>query len=494
MRKFFHFIIFWLSLLGSLQIQATDSQEVSIVASSFLVDPTGQSTINDMVLSNQRGEFQSANKKPINFSINDSVVWFTCKVNTTTEPLYISPGNESTVWEVALYFKNPEGKFEESLTYDHLNRDFQKGVLPFRTVALELPDNYDGSVYLRLASQRHKNFSLKVGNLTSMTSYLIQKEMIPIGFIAIMLSIFIYNVFLLVSTKDLIYIPYLLYVLFISYAIPFHGGYVLFSAKWMWQSMPLYTTWTSLGYLIASVFAILYLDLKNIAPRFNNWIIFLSAILIVFIPIIDITGMFDFSFVSKILSLTSFIFYLSLWSAGVYAWVKGRQNAKFYVVGWLFALSSMILFILSVNGIIEYTNFVEQSFFYGFAIEAVLFAFAIGGRMNMLRLEKRALEAEHINYITEQNRLLAKQSFMNSHLLRTPLSRVLGLVNLLKSTISKEENDEYVSLVEESTAEMDEITKKMSVMLEREGYLDEYQEDFEEVKQSIYNDLNKKSH
>ena len=421
----------------------------------------------------------------------DSVVWFTCTVNTTKEPLYISPGNESTAWEVSLFIKNNEGKFAESTSYDHLNGTIQEGVLPFRTIALKLPENYEGEIFLRLAGRRHKNYALRVGNLSAMTSYLIQKEMVPIGFMAIMLCIFMYNVFLLVSTKDLIFIPYLLYVLFISFAIPFHGGYVLFSAKWMWQGSPFYTMWTSLGYLTGAGFALLYLDLKKIAPKFTYWILFLTSLLVIIIPLFDATGLFEFGTISVFLSLISFVFYLSLWSAGIYAWIKGQSNARYYVVGWLFALSSMILFILSVNGFVEYTNFVEQSFFYGFAIEAVLFAFAIGGRMNMLKLEKRAIEVEHINYITEQNRLLAKQSFMNSHLLRAPLSRILGLLSLLKSPISKTENEQYISLVEESTVEMDDIAKKMSSMLEEEGYLDEYQEDFEEVKQSIYKDLNR---
>ncbi len=465
---------------------------MSITESYYLVDPTGKATIIEVTSSFQKGHFQNTFKKPINFSIMDSVVWFSCYVNTIQEDKYISPGNESTAWEVELYAQSESGRFERQLSYDHLEGQNQEGVLPFRTLGLALPQNYDGQILLRIAGRRHKNYALKVGNLTSMTSYLIQKQMIPIAFMAIMLCIFVYNLFLLISTRDLVFIPYLLYVLFISFAIPFHGGYVLFSAKWMWQGMPFYTLWTSIGYLTAAFFTIYYLDLRRTSVRFFYLIVFLSSILVVVIPILDATSMLLFGTISIILSITSFLFYLSLWAAGIYAWVRGQQNARFYVIGWLFALSSMILFILSVNGLIAYTNFVEQSFYYGFAVEAVLFAFAIGGRMKILQLEKIALEVEHVNYITEQNRLLAKQSFMNSHLLRAPLSRILGLINLLKSPLSKKENERYVSLVEDSTIEMDDISKRISAMLEEGGYLDEYQEDFEEVKQSIYKELKRK--
>lgn len=469
--------------------RSTSLEVKTIYEFSYWIDEDGQANVQQASGVLENSFFKANDSDHVNFAITDSVVWLAFNIQPEKTIQYLSPGNESTIWQAALYTKDSLGKYRRLSSYDHLKATSE--YLPFRTLGIPLSNTGTGDYLLRLSARRHRNYILKTGGLSEMTSYLIQKEIIPVAFIAFMLCIFIYNIFLFVSTKDRVFIPYLVYVLFILFAVPFHGGYVLFSTAWMWQGVPFYTVWTSIGYLSGGLFALLYLDLGRTAPRFAKIIIFLMLILVIVVPVLDASLMVPIGTMAKIVSIASLLFNLNLWGASVYVWIKGLANAQFYATGWLFAISSMVLFILSTNGVIPYNSFVEQSFYYGFAIEAVLFAFALGDRMNVLKKEKRALEVEHVNYITEQNRLLAKQSFMNSHLLRAPLSRIMGLTNLLKYTNSREENDHFVDLVEQSTVEMDDIAKKMSAMLEEHGYLDEYQEDFEEVKQSIYRDLKK---
>ncbi|UXX80364.1 hypothetical protein N7E81_04530 [Reichenbachiella carrageenanivorans] len=477
-----------LSVWGAITSSYAEEAKLSVVSEfSYLLDAEGSLTLKEATDLLRQQQFVSVSSELINFSIQDSVIWFAFNLSSQEE--YLNIGNESTVWTATLYAKDSLSDYQSIVTYDHLMGAQQSGLLPFRTLGIPLNGAQD--YLLRVSARRHRNYSLKTGDLSAMTSFLIQKEIIPVAFIAFMLCIFIYNVFLLVSTKDFIFIPYLVYVMFVAYAVPFHGGYVLFSKSWMWQGVPFYTIWTSIGYLSGAIFAIMYLDLRNTARHFAQWITFLTVMLVVVVPLLDASLMVPIGTMAKIVSITSLLFNLSLWGSAVYVWVNGLAHAKFYVTGWLFAISSMVLFILSTNGIIPYNSFVEQSFYYGFAIEAVLFAFALGDRMNILKREKRALEKAHINYITEQNRLLAKQSFMNSHMLRAPLSRIMGLTNLLKYPNSADEHEHFVGLIEKSTEEMDGIAKKMSAMLEEHGYLDQYQEDFESVKQSIYKDLEK---
>lgn len=482
-----HLLCFLIALTvwGATTSYAADTKLSTISKFAYHLDEKGSFTWQEAASLLQQQQFVSVSSDLINFPIQDSVVWFAFSVSPQAQ--YLNIGNESTVWTATLYAKDSLAHYQPVVTYDHLKDAASSGLLPFRTLGIPLSGAQD--YLLRVSARRHRNYSLKTGDLSSMTSYLIQKEIIPVAFIAFMLCIFIYNIFLLVSTKDLIFIPYLIYVMFVAFAVPFHGGYVLYSKSWMWQGVPFYTVWTSIGYLSGAVFAIMYLDLRNTARHFAQWITFLTVMLVVVVPVLDASLMVPIGSMAKIVSITSLLFNLSLWGSAVYVWVNGLANAKFYVTGWLFAISAMVLFILSTNGIIPYTSFVEQSFYYGFAIEAVLFAFALGDRMNILKREKRALEKAHVSYITEQNRLLAKQSFMNSHMLRAPLSRIMGLTNLMKHPNTKEENDHFVSLIENSTTEMDDIAKRMSAMLEEHGYLDQYQEDFEEVKQSIYKDL-----
>ncbi|PIB35736.1 hypothetical protein BFP72_10195 [Reichenbachiella sp. 5M10] len=454
------------------------------------VDTTGTLTVQEAASHWHHQEFTLAPTDIINCAIKDSVIWLAFE-RCSTDIQYLSPGHESIVWRATLYALDSTGAYLPVHHYDHLQPDTRVPGLPYRTVAIPLPAHQQGSFLLRIAARRHRNYILKTGDLTQISSYLLHKESIPLLFIGFMLCIFIYNVFLLFSTRDLIFIPYLIYLLFVTYAVPFHNGYVLFSEEWMWQGNPFYTVWTSVGYLSGGWFAIIYLDLPKNAPRLRYWIILLMAVLVVIVPLLDASGWLHVGIMAMIVSTSSLLFNLSLWSAGVYVWIKGVSHAHYYVLGWLFAISGMVLFILSTNGIIPYNDFVEESFYYGFAIEAVLFAFAIGDRMNVLKKEKRALEVEYLDYTKEQNWLLAKQSFMNSHLLRAPLSRIMGLLNILQFANSREESQEYLKHIENSTTEMDYVAKRMSAMLEKEGYLEKYEEEFNEVRDSIYHDLEK---
>ena len=450
----------------------------------YLVDAQGDLDVELVKSKLALGEFKTMPSQVVNFPIQDSVVWMAFKVNLTEgKQWFLSPGNESTVWQASLFEINSHMATSRVFYYDHLNPEGSSISFPFRTLAIELPSP-TGSYLLRLSARRHRNYLLKVGDLSTMTDYLVRKEMIPVAFIAFMLCMFIYNCFLFISTRDTVFIPYLFYLLFVAYAIPFHSGYVLFSTFWMWQGNPFYTLWTSIGFLSGGLFAISYLNLRQNAPWVRVWIIFWIVVLVVVIPLLDTSGWLSIEVMALIVSIVSVTFNLSLLTASIYVWIKGVWNARFYTTGWLFVICSMVLFVLSTNGVIPNTSFVENSFYYGFALEAVLFAFALGDRMNVLKKEKRAIELNYLDYVTDQNKFLAQQSFMNAHLLRAPLSRILGLLNIIKFS-SPSESAELIKHIESSTEEMDGIARRMSSLLEKRGVMDKYQADFDQLKEDL---------
>jgi len=81
---------------------------------------------------------------------------------------------------------------------------------------------------------------------------------------------------------------------------------------------------------------------------------------------------------------------------------------------------------------------------------------------------------ETVNYmstIESQNQNLKDIAWMQSHVMRAPVARVLGLVDLLK-----EENHnldpniaEILHFIEESTGEMDSVIKEITAKTDRSG-------------------------
>ena len=74
-------------------------------------------------------------------------------------------------------------------------------------------------------------------------------------------------------------------------------------------------------------------------------------------------------------------------------------------------------------------------------------------------VKKRTQELE------AQNKQLTEYAFINSHLLRAPLSRILGLSQLISKEVTSVREQELVDALTRSTNEMDSIIRKISELL-----------------------------
>jgi len=69
--------------------------------------------------------------------------------------------------------------------------------------------------------------------------------------------------------------------------------------------------------------------------------------------------------------------------------------------------------------------------------------------------------------LKEQNAKLMEYAFVNAHVLRAPVSRILGLVNLLikSETPRATEDKEVIQHLNESSKELDSVVRNLSVTL-----------------------------
>ena len=88
-------------------------------------------------------------------------------------------------------------------------------------------------------------------------------------------------------------------------------------------------------------------------------------------------------------------------------------------------------------------------------------------RMNEL-LEDRV--RERTEELEVQNLKLAEYAFINSHLLRGPLSRILGLINLMEHDRTMKHED-IVDLLRRSGTELDTVVHRITDTLQHGGHL-----------------------
>jgi hypothetical protein len=93
-------------------------------------------------------------------------------------------------------------------------------------------------------------------------------------------------------------------------------------------------------------------------------------------------------------------------------------------------------------------------------------------RMNET-LEERVRERTHV--LAEQNKQLAEYAFINSHKLRAPVSRILGLISLIDHDLI-EKDDEVLGHLRTSCRELDDIVLRIAETLDKGGHFS--REDF----------------
>ncbi|MEQ1584620.1 MAG: hypothetical protein ABL895_01980 [Cyclobacteriaceae bacterium] len=84
----------------------------------------------------------------------------------------------------------------------------------------------------------------------------------------------------------------------------------------------------------------------------------------------------------------------------------------------------------------------------------------------MIQLEDKV--AIRTQMLEKQNEQLTEYSFFNSHILRAPVSRIRGLLNLLSFTIDVEEEKKIRLLLVESMNELDKAIKSINDKLQEE--------------------------
>jgi hypothetical protein len=86
-------------------------------------------------------------------------------------------------------------------------------------------------------------------------------------------------------------------------------------------------------------------------------------------------------------------------------------------------------------------------------------------------LEERI--SERTEALAAQNQQLAEYAYINSHQLRGPICRILGLVNLIEESDTKEK--EMVGLLRASVVELDDVVKKINEIVDTGASIDRNQ-------------------
>jgi len=374
---------------------------------AYLRDDAKVLTIDSVTSPAYQSKFIQGNKDVFTHPLTRGAFWFRISVsNHSGQDAWLEVGSIAARY-IDLYC--PGGNDKPILT------GTQRGEVskPYAGTMFWLPLNKaeekgEKTYYLRIEEETPFEVPLTIGTLQSLHAGKTLMDYLTAGFIGAILIMLLYNAFLWLSTRETLYLVYVLYLATCLVIPPAHNGYLVISSlvpqEWIYNHVVFFM---SIANIIIGVFAILYLGLKKELPRLYRFIVVVIASLGV---MGFLNFLYPYGFLFNTFQVFILLLYLACLGSAWYLLFKKRRQAFFYTMGWTFMLVFTGIVILTINGYLPYNVFTRNSSLFGITLEAWLFSLALGNRINVLKKQQEAAQIELLEKVTENERLVRTQN------------------------------------------------------------------------------------
>ena len=465
MRYLFVMLLGWLPMLVSAVDfdETTQSLPLGRVMQVF-EDVDGQATLADVIA--RDGLFRNHEKDSLNAGYSHSAFWL--KVDLSYLP---QNPNIHRTWllelayppmdHIDLYLADASGNYRlaertgDALPFD--SRQIKENNYLFE---LNFSPGQSQTVYLRLASQGSVQAPL---TLWSAQAYLEQQpvRIYILGLIyGVLLGMLVYNLFIYLSVRDTSYLYYIFYIAsFGLYQLSVNGAAV----QYFWPNNPWWAN-AATPFLIGSAaffgcqFARTFLHTASHSRWLDRALMLLMAVGVL-VMVLALTTSYAVSL--RLATGLALAFIVTIFTAGVVAWVRGLRVARYFVIAWSAFLLGGLVNTLMVLGYLPNVFLTMYASQIGSAIEVGLLSLALADRINAMRdLQARTLQ-ESGQKLAAMNQQLAhtnqlKDEFLATvtHELRTPMNGVIGSLELIKTLDMSPELELYTQTAEGSAREM----------------------------------------
>jgi two-component system NtrC family sensor kinase len=251
-------------------------------------------------------------------------------------------------------------------------------------------------------------------------------------FIGIMISVLLYNLFIFISTKDFIYLRYVIFIFFIGITQLFLYGQIskglnnLLGFGYYWVQLA-----GALSGIVTIVFSRSFLRLKDNA----NWIYRITNLSLLSYALTLVLILLDNALIAyQMININASLSILLLIGAFI-SLRKGFRSAIYFIVAFSTFLVGVTIFALKDFGLIEYNLFSKYALPVGVIIEAILLSLALADRINILKREKEASQIQAMSMMEENQRLVHEQKSILEQEVNLRTSELQASKNNLEKTV-----------------------------------------------------------
>jgi signal transduction histidine kinase len=227
-------------------------------------------------------------------------------------------------------------------------------------------------------------------------------------YLGIILSMFIYNLFVFFSVRDSVYLLYIFYIITVGYTQLVLFG---FSSKYIINfSGPLNI---SLGSIIPGLsglatifFAQNFIRTAQYAPKINRILNFFKLLYLAAIGL----AFLGYHNTTQIILNVGASSALILIFASIRAINQGYRPARYFIIAWIIFILGLTLYALRNFGILPFNAFTNFALPVGSVVEILLLSFALADRINVLKQEKELSQQQAFIAMKENERLVTEQN------------------------------------------------------------------------------------
>jgi signal transduction histidine kinase len=325
---------------------------------------------------------------------------------------------------------------------------------------LDLQPGQPQRVYLRLQSQGSMQAPL---TLWAPNAYLeAQPDRIYLlGIIyGTLLVMLIYNLFIFVTVRDISYLYYILYIAsFGLYQVSVNGAGI----EYFWPDNPWWAN-VATPFLIGATalfgcqFSRSFLHTAEHSRWINRLLLAMMACGVA-VMVLALTASYSLSL--RLATSLALLFSVSIFTAGIVAWLRGMRVARYFIFAWTAFLAGGVINSLMVMGHLPNSFFTMYASQIGSALEVALLSLALADRINAMKEERAAILQQSSRELEKLNRELEvsnqlKDEFLSTvtHELRTPMNGVIGSLELMQTLPQSAELQQYQQTAENSARDM----------------------------------------
>lgn len=384
------------------------SGENTIIGQQIAIFEDTSNQLDIETVRNLSGFVPSTSQTP-NLQLSKSDFWLRFSVKNKSKSELLLLQLEYPTLQLCEFYYPDKGGFSFIRASDRANFSDRKYKHQNFIFDIHLAQDSIATFYIRVRSSEQMVLPITLGTPQKISEALLTKDLLWGIFVGILIVMILYNSFVFISTKDIEYMYYVLYITFIGLTQTSLSGYTY---RFIFRDSPnLFHKGIIIFPALAGIFAIYFiknfLHTKESAIRLNKFltigiVLYSVAIILRFLKfdhaayrMIDIAALFS-TIITYIVSIKR-----------VY---DGYRPAKFFLVAWTLFMTGIILFVLRNLGIVQHNNFTSYTMQLGVTLEVTLLSIALADKFNILKKEKEQSQLATLNAIRENEKIVREQN------------------------------------------------------------------------------------